>query len=64
MADQRSGAHAPADPELRQRVFHDSFGEGIVLSAEGTGAKTRVQVNFDDAGIKWLVLGFTTLQAV
>lgn len=49
---------------IGQRVYHDSFGEGIVLSAEGSGAKTRVQVNFDDAGIKWLVLGFTTLQAM
>jgi len=57
-AEQHSGLH------IGQRVFHDSFGEGIVLSAEGTGAKTRVQVNFDDVGIKWLVLGFTTLEAV
>jgi len=57
-AEQHSGLH------IGQRVFHDSFGEGIVLNAEGVGAKTRVQVNFDDAGIKWLVLGFTTLEAV
>ncbi|MFT5706068.1 MAG: DNA helicase-2/ATP-dependent DNA helicase PcrA [Oceanospirillaceae bacterium] len=57
-AEQSSGLH------IGQRVFHDTFGEGIVLSAEGSGAKTRVQVNFDDVGIKWLVLGFTTLQAV
>lgn len=55
---QHSGLH------IGQRVYHDSFGEGIVLSAEGTGAKTRVQVNFDDAGTKWLVLGFTTLEAI
>ncbi|EPJ52854.1 MAG: DNA helicase II [Osedax symbiont Rs2] len=57
-AEQHSGLH------IGQRVFHDSFGEGIVLNAEGVGAKTRVQVNFDDEGIKWLVLGFTTLEAV
>jgi DNA helicase-2/ATP-dependent DNA helicase PcrA len=56
--EQNSGLH------IGQRVFHDSFGQGIVLSAEGAGAKTRVQVNFDDVGIKWLVLGFTTLEAV
>ena len=56
--EQNSGLH------IGQRVFHDSFGQGIVLSAEGVGAKTRVQVNFDDAGIKWLVLGFTSLQAI
>ncbi|MGB1237472.1 MAG: DNA helicase II [Pseudomonadales bacterium] len=50
--------------QLGQRVYHESFGEGIVLNCEGEGAKTRVQVNFDDAGIKWLVLGFTTLEAL
>ncbi|MCJ8338527.1 MAG: DNA helicase II [Pseudomonadales bacterium] len=57
-AEQHSGLH------IGQRVYHDTFGEGIVLNAEGVGAKTRVQVNFDDEGIKWLVLGFTTLEAL
>lgn len=57
-AEQQSNLH------IGQRVYHESFGQGIVLNAEGAGAKTRVQVNFDDAGIKWLVLGFTTLEAI
>jgi DNA helicase-2/ATP-dependent DNA helicase PcrA len=57
-AEQQSNLH------IGQRVYHESFGQGIVLNAEGSGAKTRVQVNFDDAGIKWLVLGFTTLEAI
>ena len=47
--------------QLGQRVFHQSFGEGIVLNIEGSGAKARVQINFDDAGTKWLVLGFAKL---
>ena len=36
--------------KLGQRVRHASFGEGVVVSAEGSGAHTRIQVNFADAG--------------
>ncbi|HJW05313.1 MAG TPA: DNA helicase II, partial [Rhodanobacter sp.] len=32
--------------KLGQRVSHPSFGEGVVVSAEGSGAHTRLQVNF------------------
>ena len=49
---------------LGQRVKHPIFGEGIVLNCEGDGPKARVQVNFDDEGSKWLVLGFAKLEAV
>jgi DNA helicase-2/ATP-dependent DNA helicase PcrA len=47
---------------LGQRVKHPIFGEGIVLNCEGDGPKARVQVNFDDEGTKWLVLGFAKLE--
>ncbi len=47
--------------KLGQRVRHPSFGEGVVVSAEGSGAHTRVQVNFADAGAKWLVLAYANL---
>ena len=33
--------------KLGQRVSHPVFGEGTVISAEGSGAHTRLQVNFD-----------------
>ncbi|MEO8746645.1 MAG: 3'-5' exonuclease, partial [Rhodanobacter sp.] len=32
--------------KLGQRVAHPTFGEGVVVSAEGSGAHTRLQVNF------------------
>jgi DNA helicase-2/ATP-dependent DNA helicase PcrA len=50
-------------PALRlgQRVAHASFGEGIVTDCEGSGAHARVQVNFERAGSKWLVLGYANL---
>ncbi|NII12320.1 DNA helicase II [Oleiagrimonas sp. C23AA] len=47
--------------KLGQPVTHPSFGSGVVVSAEGSGAHTRVQVNFDDAGSKWLVLAYANL---
>ena len=45
-----------------QRVNHARFGDGIVLNLEGQGAQSRVQVNFEDAGSKWLIAGMANLQ--
>ena len=47
---------------LGASVRHATFGTGIVTDVEGSGAHARVQVNFDDAGSKWLVLAFANLQ--
>ena len=47
-----------------QRVNHASFGDGIVLNLEGQGAQSRVQVNFEDAGSKWLIASLANLQPV
>ena len=50
--------------KLGQRVRHASFGEGIVVDAEGSGSHARVQVNFEDAGAKWLVLAYANLTSL
>ncbi|MDQ3495315.1 MAG: DNA helicase II [Pseudomonadota bacterium] len=47
---------------LGQQVTHASFGSGTVTEIEGAGAHARVQVNFDEAGSKWLVLAYANLQ--
>jgi len=47
---------------LGQRVLHKSFGEGVVLHLEGRGENARVQVNFEDDGIKWLVAAYAGLE--
>ncbi|HEX5755034.1 MAG TPA: DNA helicase II, partial [Arenimonas sp.] len=47
---------------LGQRVVHATFGEGVVMDAEGSGAHARVQINFERAGAKWLVLAYANLQ--
>jgi DNA helicase-2/ATP-dependent DNA helicase PcrA len=48
---------------LGQTVVHGKFGEGTVMSFEGSGEHTRVQVNFARAGMKWLVMAYANLQA-
>ncbi len=49
---------------LGQRVKHGKFGEGIVLSYEGAGVHARVQVNFEGAGAKWLVMSYANLEVM
>ena len=56
------GEAADNDIRLGQRVRHGKFGEGIVLNYEGTGAHARVQVNFETAGTKWLVMSYAKLE--
>ena len=47
---------------LGRRVRHRKFGEGVVLNSEGSGAHARVQVNFETAGTKWLVMAYANLE--
>lgn len=55
-------AEESAGFRLGQRVSHQKFGVGTVLNAEGQGAAARVQVNFESAGPKWLVVSYANLQ--
>jgi len=54
---QQQAGYAPGE-----RVFHQKFGEGIVLACEGSGEHARIQINFDHAGSKWLVAGYAKLE--
>jgi DNA helicase-2/ATP-dependent DNA helicase PcrA len=47
---------------IGQSVKHAKFGLGIIIDAEGRGSDARVQVNFRDAGVKWLALEYARLQ--
>ena len=49
---------------LGQKVLHPKFGQGIVLNYEGSGESARVQINFESAGTKWLVLSFANLEVI
>lgn len=50
--------------KLGQHVLHPKFGEGVVLNYEGAGDHSRVQVNFEDSGSKWLVTAYARLEAL
>ncbi|WPB58114.1 UvrD-helicase domain-containing protein [Xylophilus sp. GOD-11R] len=57
---------APPSHGLRAglQVFHNKFGEGTVLSVEGSGDDARAQVNFPRHGVKWLALSVAKLTVV
>jgi DNA helicase-2/ATP-dependent DNA helicase PcrA len=46
---------------IGQSVMHAKFGTGVIVSAEGRGAEARVQVNFRNTGLKWLMLEYANL---
>jgi DNA helicase-2/ATP-dependent DNA helicase PcrA len=56
----------PPAPDWRigQSVRHVKFGVGVIIDAEGRGDDARVQVNFRDAGMKWLALEYAKLERV
>ena len=63
-APRRDPGHAALEPppiRLGANVRHPKFGSGFVTDVEGSGAHARVQVNFDEAGSKWLVLAYANL---
>jgi DNA helicase-2/ATP-dependent DNA helicase PcrA len=47
-----------------QSVFHTKFGEGVIVTLEGTGADARAQVNFGRHGMKWLALSVAKLTPI
>ncbi len=46
-----------------QSVTHPKFGFGVIVDAEGGADDARVEVNFRDAGRKWLDLRYAKLTA-
>jgi DNA helicase-2/ATP-dependent DNA helicase PcrA len=46
------------------KVFHTKFGEGTVLTLEGSGTDARAQINFPRHGHKWLALSVAKLTPV
>jgi DNA helicase-2/ATP-dependent DNA helicase PcrA len=59
-----AGAAAGSELGIRlgQQVRHKKFGDGVILNYEGQGAHARVEVNFEAAGTKWLVLSYANLE--
>ena len=47
--------------KLGHYVSHPSFGEGMVIGAEGSSARAQLQTNFEGAGSMWLVASYANL---
>lgn len=45
-----------------QRVFHDTFGAGVILAIEGAMPNAKLQIKFDKNGIKHLLAKFARLR--
>lgn len=45
-------------------VFHTKFGEGVLMTLEGSGTDARAQVNFGRHGVKWLALSVAKLTPI
>jgi DNA helicase-2/ATP-dependent DNA helicase PcrA len=52
----------PGGFRLGDRVRHAKFGEGTILSFDGDGDRTRIEIKFQNAGTKWLMLSFAHLE--
>ena len=62
----RESAAKAAGHGLRvgQGVFHNKFGEGVIVTLEGSGEDARAQVRFGRHGLKWLALSVAKLTPV
>ncbi len=55
---------APAGLKAGSKVFHNKFGEGQVLTLDGSGDDARAQVSFPRHGTKWLALSIAKLDVL
>lgn len=47
---------------IGQHVTHDTFGHGVILAIEGTMPNTKLKIQFDNLGIKHLLVKFARLR--
>ncbi len=55
---------AEANLEIGTVVEHVRFGKGIIAKIEGTGADTKAEINFENGGLKKLLLRFAKLNVI
>ncbi len=57
----RDSAEQLTSWRIGQNVSHAKFGAGVIINYEGQGPDRRVQVQFNRAGTKWLLLEYAKL---
>src|SRR5690606_37689181 len=58
----RRGGRAVPNLAPGDRVNHDKFGLGTVLSVDGAGDKTSAKIDFGSAGVKTLLLSYAPIE--
>jgi len=56
-----TAAGAESGFRIGQQVRHAKFGLGVIVSADGSGKNTQVEVNFAEHGLKRLALAYANL---
>lgn len=68
MNQQKVGSVAPllSDNQWKmgQKVLHAKFGQGTIINVEGSDNNTRLQIAFQNQGIKWLIAHLAKLEKV
>jgi DNA helicase-2/ATP-dependent DNA helicase PcrA len=62
MSSFKSQTNNSSGVKVGQRVKHQKFGNGVVLSYEGEDDSLKLYINFEDYGSKWLVLTYAHLE--
>jgi DNA helicase-2/ATP-dependent DNA helicase PcrA len=47
-----------------QQILHERFGRGVILKVEGTGENTKATVQFENAGVKQLLMKFARFKII
>ncbi|MDO5055301.1 MAG: DNA helicase II [Pasteurella oralis] len=66
MNQQKVGSVAPtlneSEWKMGQKVLHAKFGQGTIINVEGADNNTRLQIAFQNQGIKWLIAHLAKLE--
>jgi len=60
----RNFSAADANLAIGTMVEHVRFGKGKIISIEGAGADTKAEIDFENGGLKKLLLRFAKLKIV
>lgn len=55
---------AASEWKMGQKVLHAKFGKGTIINVEGVDNNTRLQIAFQNQGIKWLIAHLAKLEKV
>ncbi|WP_131979029.1 DNA helicase II [Cricetibacter osteomyelitidis] len=54
--------NAESEWKMGQKVYHEKFGQGTIINVEGADNNTRLQIAFQNQGIKWLIAHLAKLK--